>query len=153
MKKSRILVQLLFLFFLGSGCAHNYFSNAAPPPEASALVEGSRYFHLYGVVIDSIDGQPLSYANSAYIPPGLHRAKVTYYLVFSANYSQWVDFKAETGRSYVIKAEVQNQWRPEPSVYYIWVEEAQTGKVVGGAPPPDNSAPSSFLSPSISPRA
>jgi hypothetical protein len=135
MKKNLIYVQLFFLVLIGNGCTYKNSPNALTPPEGSARIEGSRYFHLYGVVIDSIDGQPLSYTNSAYIPPGNHRVQVTYYLAFSANYSRWVDFKAATGGSYIIKAEVQNQWQIGPSVHYVWIEEAQTGTIVGGTPP------------------
>ena len=135
MKKKVIFVPFLFFLFLANGCVSNFFSNPGNPPDQTAFIQGSRYWQLYGVVIDSIDGQALSNTNSAYILPGHHRVQVTYYLAFSANYAQWVDFRAETSGSYIIKAEVQNQWRWAPSVYYIWIEEARTGKIVGGAPP------------------
>jgi hypothetical protein len=134
-KKILLFVSISLLALGAAGCVSKTFLNPDIPLNQGARINGSSSFIFYGVVIDSIDGNSLDFANSAYISPGNHRLKVSYYMGGAPNYTTFINFSAQAGREYVVKVEVKDQLTLSPSRYFFWIEDVKTREVVGETPP------------------
>jgi hypothetical protein len=126
-----LFLPILAFFFGPMGCVSKTFLNPGTPLDQGAQIKGDSSFILYGTVIDTIDGQSLDYANSAYVSPGLHLLKVSYYLGGAPNHTEFIKFSAQAGRSYVVKVQIKDQWTASPTRYFFWVEDVKTGEVAG----------------------
>jgi len=130
-----IFIPILFLFFGPIGCVSKTFLNPDIPLNQGARIKGSSSFIFYGVVIDAIDGNSLDLANSAYISPGSHRVKVSYYMGGAPNCTDFISFSAQPGREYIVKVEVKDQWILSLTRCFFWIEDVKTREVVGETPP------------------
>jgi len=131
-----ILFIPILVFFLGPiGCFSKTFLNPDIPLNQGAHIKGDSSFILYGVVIETIDGQSLDFANSAYVSPGFHLLKVSYYIGGAPNHTEFIKFSAQAGRSYVVKVQIKDQWTTSATRYFFWVEDVKTGEVAGETAP------------------
>jgi hypothetical protein len=128
-------LSILFLFIGPIGCFPKTFLNPEIPLNEGAHIKGDISFILYGVVIDAIDGNSLDLANSAYVSPGNHRLKVSYYIGGAPNHTDFIIFSAQAGCKYVVKVKIEDQWTSSATRYFFWVEDVKTGEVVGKTAP------------------
>jgi hypothetical protein len=130
-----LFISILFLFIGPIGCFSKTFLNPDIPLDQGAHIKGDSSFILYGVVIDAIDSNSLDFANSAYVSPGNHRLKVSYYIGGAPNHTNFLNFSAQAGRKYVVKVKIEDQWTSSATRYFFWVEDVKTGEVVGETAP------------------
>ena len=130
-----IFIFIFFLFFSPIGCVSKTFLNSDIPLNQGARIRGDSSFILYGVVIDAIDGNSLDLANSAYISPGSHLVKLSYYMGGAPNCTDVISFSVQSGREYIVKVELKDQLALSPTRCFFRIEDSETREVVGETPP------------------
>ncbi|MBA4147558.1 MAG: hypothetical protein H0X66_05545 [Verrucomicrobia bacterium] len=143
---SKLLLMALCLVLCGCATQRTYTQKGVPlDPSASAIImcdsENTHKF-LNGlnkkVFIARIDGKSTftvkgaltdtdPYAEAAYVSPGRHYLDLKYSHYNSYAWGR-VWFDAEAGGSYIVRRRISGY-----SVIF-WVEDMETGKVVGGIP-------------------
>jgi hypothetical protein len=130
-----IFIPIFFLFFGPLGCISKTLLNPDIPLDQRARIQGSSSSIFYGVVIDAIDGNVLDLANSAYISPGSHGVRISYYIGGAPNCTDYIRFSAQPGREYIVKVEVKDMWAQSPTRCFFWIEDVKTREVVAETPP------------------